>query len=65
MKITVIGTGRVGLVSGACLAEVDNDVLCLDVDSPKIKILEDGVANYVAPYERLALLASPAAITRR
>jgi UDPglucose 6-dehydrogenase len=42
MKITVIGTGYVGLVSGACLAEVGNDVLCLDVDTAKIKILEDG-----------------------
>ena len=42
MKITVVGTGYVGLVSGACLAEVGNDVLCLDVDPAKIKILEDG-----------------------
>ena len=42
MKITVIGTGYVGLVSGTCLAEVGNDVLCLDVDPSKIKILEDG-----------------------
>lgn len=42
MKITVIGTGYVGLVSGTCLAEVGNDVLCLDVDPAKIKILEDG-----------------------
>jgi len=42
MKITVIGTGYVGLVSGACLADVGNDVLCLDVDPAKIKILESG-----------------------
>ena len=42
MKITVVGTGYVGLVSGACLAEVGNDVLCLDLDAAKIKILEDG-----------------------
>jgi UDPglucose 6-dehydrogenase len=42
MKITVIGTGYVGLVSGTCLAEVGNDVLCLDVDPAKIKTLEDG-----------------------
>lgn len=42
MKITVVGTGYVGLVSGACLAEVGNDVLCLDVDPAKIKILEEG-----------------------
>ena len=42
MKITVVGTGYVGLVSGACLAEVGNDVLCVDVDPNKIKILNDG-----------------------
>jgi len=42
LKITVIGTGYVGLVSGACLADVGNDVLCLDLDESKIKILNDG-----------------------
>ncbi|MBP8214671.1 MAG: UDP-glucose/GDP-mannose dehydrogenase family protein [Propionivibrio sp.] len=42
MKVTVIGTGYVGLVSGTCLAEVGNDVLCLDVDAEKIRILEEG-----------------------
>ena len=42
MKITVVGTGYVGLVSGACLADVGNDVLCLDLDAGKIKILNDG-----------------------
>ena len=42
MKITVVGTGYVGLVSGACLADVGNEVLCLDVDPEKIRILEEG-----------------------
>jgi UDPglucose 6-dehydrogenase len=42
MKITVIGTGYVGLVSGTCLADVGNDVLCLDVDAEKIRILNEG-----------------------
>ena len=42
MKITVVGTGYVGLVSGTCLAEVGNDVLCLDLDANKIRILNDG-----------------------
>lgn len=42
MKITVIGTGYVGLVSGACLADVGNDVLCLDLDADKIRILKEG-----------------------
>ena len=36
MKVTVVGTGYVGLVTGACLAEMGNDVLCLDVDARKI-----------------------------
>jgi UDPglucose 6-dehydrogenase len=42
MKITVIGTGYVGLVSGTCLADVGNDVLCLDLDAAKIRILKEG-----------------------
>ena len=42
MKITVIGTGYVGLVSGTCLAEVGNDVLCLDLDAEKIRTLNSG-----------------------
>ena len=42
MKITIIGTGYVGLVSGACLADVGNDVLCLDLDPAKIATLESG-----------------------
>ena len=43
MKITVAGAGYVGLVTGACLAEMGNDVLCLDIDAEKIRALnEDG-----------------------
>jgi len=42
MKITMIGTGYVGLVTGTCLAEVGNDVLCFDVDARKIAILDEG-----------------------
>jgi UDPglucose 6-dehydrogenase len=42
MKITVIGTGYVGLVSGACLDDVGNDVLCFDRDLEKIRVLEAG-----------------------
>ncbi|MFO1310846.1 MAG: UDP-glucose/GDP-mannose dehydrogenase family protein [Burkholderiales bacterium] len=42
MKITMIGTGYVGLVTGTCFAEVGNDVLCLDVDESKIAILNAG-----------------------
>jgi UDPglucose 6-dehydrogenase len=42
MKITMVGTGYVGLVTGTCLAEVGNDVLCLDVDARKIATLNEG-----------------------
>jgi UDPglucose 6-dehydrogenase len=42
MKITMIGTGYVGLVTGACFAEVGNDVLCLDLDERKIRTLNEG-----------------------
>ncbi len=42
MKLTVIGTGYVGLVTGTCLAEVGNEVLCLDVDPQKIATLKAG-----------------------
>ncbi|AOK29140.1 MULTISPECIES: UDP-glucose dehydrogenase family protein [Burkholderia] len=42
MKITIIGTGYVGLVTGACLAEIGHDVFCLDVDPRKIEILNSG-----------------------
>jgi UDPglucose 6-dehydrogenase len=42
MKITVIGTGYVGLVTGACLSEVGNDVICFDTDAEKISALQNG-----------------------
>jgi UDPglucose 6-dehydrogenase len=42
MKVTVIGTGYVGLVTGACLAEAGNTVLCLDVNAERIRVLNDG-----------------------
>jgi UDPglucose 6-dehydrogenase len=42
MKVTVIGSGYVGLVTGACLAEMGNHVVCLDVDSRKIDMLKRG-----------------------
>ncbi len=42
MKLTIIGTGYVGLVSGACLADVGNSVLCLDLDPRKVDILNSG-----------------------
>ena len=42
MKITIVGTGYVGLVTGACLADMGNQVLCLDIDAAKVKALNEG-----------------------
>ena len=42
LKVTIIGSGYVGLVTGACLAEQGNNVFCVDVDSKKIEILNSG-----------------------
>ena len=42
MKITIIGTGYVGLVTGACLAELGNDVFCLDLNAKKVALLNNG-----------------------
>ncbi len=42
MKLTVVGTGYVGLVTGACLADVGNEVLCIDIDPRKIDVLNGG-----------------------
>ena len=39
MKVTIFGSGYVGLVTGACLAEVGNDVVCVDIDTAKIESL--------------------------
>ena len=42
MKVTVVGSGYVGLVTGACLSEMGNHVVCLDVDARKIQMLNEG-----------------------
>ncbi|MFZ4625688.1 MAG: UDP-glucose 6-dehydrogenase, partial [Rhodoferax sp.] len=42
MNLTIIGTGYVGLVTGACLADLGNHVFCLDVDQAKIDLLNSG-----------------------
>ncbi|PWV59581.1 UDPglucose 6-dehydrogenase [Plasticicumulans acidivorans] len=49
MKITIFGTGYVGLVTGACLAEVGNHVVCVDVDVAKIEGLRNGVIPIYEP----------------
>jgi UDPglucose 6-dehydrogenase len=49
MKISVIGTGYVGLVTGTCLADYGNDVYCVDVDEKKIKKLKEGIIPIYEP----------------
>lgn len=49
MKITIFGTGYVGLVTGACLADVGHQVVCIDVDAKKIAEIEDGVLPIYEP----------------
>ncbi|MDG4867512.1 UDP-glucose/GDP-mannose dehydrogenase family protein [Guyparkeria sp. 1SP6A2] len=49
MKVTIFGTGYVGLVTGACLAEVGHEVTCVDVDPDKIAKLNDGVIPIYEP----------------
>lgn len=49
MKITVFGSGYVGLVTGACLAEVGNQVMCMDVDQAKIDQLNAGIIPIYEP----------------
>ena len=49
MKITVIGTGYVGLVTGTCLSEVGNDVICYDTDANKIEGLTNGQIGIYEP----------------
>ena len=50
MKITVVGTGYVGLVTGTCLAETGNDVLCIDIDEHKVKTMQEGTVPIYEPH---------------
>ncbi len=60
MKVSIIGTGYVGLVTGACLADVGNHVLCLDVDAKKIAMLERGEIPIFEPGLREIVRANAA-----
>lgn len=49
MKICVIGTGYVGLVAGACIADMGNEVVCVDTDKAKVELLSRGVVPIYEP----------------
>ena len=50
MKISVIGTGYVGLVTGTCLAETGNEVICVDIDKDKVEKMRNGVVPIYEPH---------------
>ena len=50
MKITVVGTGYVGLVTGTCFAEVGIEVVCIDIDQKKIDNLHQGILPSHSPH---------------
>lgn len=50
MNIAVVGTGYVGLVTGTCLAETGNNVICVDINQEKVKKLQDGVVPIYEPH---------------
>ncbi len=49
MRVTIFGTGYVGLVTGTCLAEVGHDVICVDIDAAKVEGLNNGVVPIYEP----------------
>ncbi|WP_088339999.1 UDP-glucose dehydrogenase family protein [Robiginitalea sediminis] len=50
MNITVVGTGYVGLVTGTCLAETGNEVVCVDIDENKVKRMQEGEVPIYEPH---------------
>ena len=49
MKIAVVGTGYVGLVTGTCLAETGNQVICVDINEQKVKMMQEGTLPIYEP----------------
>ena len=50
MKIAVVGTGYVGLVTGTCLAETGNEVICVDIDKDKVEKMQNGIVPIYEPH---------------
>ena len=50
MKIAVVGTGYVGLVTGTCFAETGNDVICVDIDVKKVEDMKAGIVPIYEPH---------------
>ncbi|MEQ8625639.1 MAG: UDP-glucose/GDP-mannose dehydrogenase family protein [Vicingaceae bacterium] len=50
MKIAVVGTGYVGLVTGTCLAETGNEVICVDIDQEKVRKMKNGIVPIYEPH---------------
>jgi UDPglucose 6-dehydrogenase len=50
MNIAVVGTGYVGLVTGTCLAEMGNHVVCIDIDKNKVQKMRNGIIPIYEPH---------------
>jgi len=59
MRITIFGSGYVGLVTGACLADAGNHVVCVDVDRRKVEMLKAGEIPSMSPGSRRWSCATP------
>ena len=66
MDIVVVGTGYVGIVTGTCLAESGNRVICVDIDEEKIAMMEQGkVLEREAAFTRIEMMKSSREIARK
>ena len=58
MRITIFGSGYVGLVTGACFANVGNQVVCVDIDQAKVDALNNGQIPIYEPAKPLVLIGN-------